>query len=76
MDGEPKKGNRRGSYEKFTPEIKSQIAKRAAEHGVASTVRYYSGRFLKKQLKESTVRTWRNLYLSEMRKRKRANQDM
>lgn len=56
MDGEsnslgPKKGKGRGSYGKFTGETKFQIAKRASEHGVTSTVRYYSSRFLDKQLK-------------------------
>ena len=49
----------RGSYEKFTAEIKAQIGRRAAEHGVASTVRFYANKFLDKQVKESTVRTWR-----------------
>lgn len=36
---------------------------------MASTVRYYSKSFLK----ESTVQTWKKVYLSEMRKRKRTN---
>ena len=32
----------RGSYEQFTAEEKERIGKRAAEHGVASTVRYFN----------------------------------
>ena len=32
----------RGPYERFTPEEKARIGKRAAEHGVAFTARYCS----------------------------------
>ena len=36
----------RGPYTKFTPEQKAEIGKRAAEHGVAATVRYFENDFL------------------------------
>ena len=32
---------KRGHYEKYTPEQKAMIGKRAAEHGVVAAVRYY-----------------------------------
>ena len=33
---------KRGSYDNFTPEEKARIAKRASEHGVTATIRYFS----------------------------------
>ena len=57
---------KRGQYTKFTPVVKLEIGKRAAEHGVAATIRYYFRRF---KLKESSVRTWRNAYTREIRTR-------
>ena len=50
---------KRGQYAKFTPELKLEIGKCAAEHGVAANIRYYSRRF---ELKESSIWTWRNAY--------------
>ena len=37
---------------------------------MASTVRYYVGK-LQEELKESSVRTWRNSYIAELKKKKR-----
>ena len=54
LDPEPVKGAR-GSYTKFTAEQKAGIRKRAAEHGVAATIRYFRKQF--PDLKESSVRT-------------------
>ncbi len=66
---EPVSATKRGSYVKFTPEQKAEVGKRAAEHGVAATVRYFGKRF--PGLKESSVRTWRNAYTLEIKKRRR-----
>ena len=44
-----------------------KIGQRAAEHGVASTIRYYASQF---SLKETTIRGWRDSYLQELKKRK------
>ena len=57
----------RGTYERFTADEKAQIAKRASEHGVAATARYCSKRYHGRMVKESSVRTWRNKYLSELK---------
>ena len=60
---------KRGSFEKYTPEQKAMIWKRAAEHGVAASVRHYMKEF--PNLKENTVRDWRNAYRLELKKRVR-----
>ena len=59
----------RGPYVKFLPEQKAEIGKRAAEHGVAATARYYNKRF--PGISESSVRTWRNAYTTELKKKRR-----
>ena len=58
----------RGSYEQFTPEEKLQMGKRAAERGMASTIRYFQKLFSDRAVKESSVRTWRNKYLKRLPK--------
>ena len=58
---------KRGTYAKLTADKKAEIRKRAAEHGVAATIRYYNKHSI--EVKESSVRTWRNAYTSEIRKR-------
>ena len=42
---ELQRGKTRGPYTKFTPEQKVEIGKRAAEHGVVTTVRYHKKQF-------------------------------
>lgn len=44
----------RGSYIKFSPEEKANIARYASEHGVSKAVKRYSD----KGVKESSVRDW------------------
>ena len=66
----------RGSYEQFTAEEKARIGKRAAEHGVTSTVRYFNKVFSDRVVKESSVRTWKKKYSREITKRKRAGQEL
>ena len=58
---------KKGQHEKYTPEQKNMIGKRAAEHGVASSVQHYIKGF--PSLKENTVRKWRNSYRLELKKR-------
>ena len=60
----------RGPYQKLSGPKRAEIGRRAAEHGVASTVRYYAGK-LPEELKESSVRTWKKLYIAELEKKKR-----
>ena len=74
-DGPKASTKKRGCYEQFTPEEKLQMGKRAAEHGVTSTVRYFHKRFSDCAVKESSVCTWRNKYLKEIAKRKRVGEE-
>ena len=56
---------KRGPYSKsFSPQIKAEIGRYAAENRVASTLRRYVSKH--PDLKESTVRTWRNMYSQEL----------
>ena len=65
----------RGPYTKFTAEQRATIGKRAAEHGVAATVRYYEKQYPNGNVKDSSVRTWRNAYTSEIKKRRREGRE-
>ena len=49
--------SKRGSYAKLTQQQKAEIGKRAAEHGIASTIRYCAKRLPDCPLKERSVRT-------------------
>ena len=50
---------------------KAEIGRRAAEHSVAATVRFYAQKLPDHVLKESSVRTRRNAYTREMQTRRR-----
>ena len=59
----------RGSYMKFTPEQKAQVARYALESGNKRAIVKYSKQW-GVDLKESTVRTWKTKYTEGLRKRK------
>ena len=52
----------RGKYSFTTPAQKYEVGKRAAEHGVTATIRYYAKKHPHLVLKESSVRRFKNLY--------------
>jgi len=56
----------RGSYFKLTPAQKFDVGKRAVEHGIAASIRYFEKKYPDLQLKETTVRRLKNLYQSEL----------
>lgn len=60
----------RGSYCVYTDDEKFLIGKRAAEMGVTSTIRHFKEKFSDRPLKESTVRTWKNKYVDELKEAK------
>ena len=62
------KTGERGPYGKLTPAQHYEIGKRAAEHGVASSIRYFKRKYQHLVLKETTVRRLKNLYISELKK--------
>jgi len=61
------KGSKRGEYQKFTSEDKAKIGKYASKNGVRNAARKFKG----KNLKESSVRDWRDLYLNELQDRRK-----
>ena len=48
----------RESYAKFADGQEAEISKRAAEHGIAPTIRHFTKKY--PDLRESSVRTWKN----------------
>ena len=52
-------------YWKFSPELRFEIGKCAAENGVSAMIRFYATKKL--ALKESSMRTWENsFYIREI----------
>ena len=51
------------------------MGKRAAKYGMASPVQYFHKLFSDRAVKESSVCTWRNKYLTENAKRKRLGEE-
>ena len=66
-----KEKRKRGPYAKFTDSQKALIGKRATEHGVTSSIRYFNKKYPEFDLRETTVRRFKNEYLTEMKKRRR-----
>ena len=56
---------KREEYTKLTSKEKAEIGKRASEHGIASTIRHLAKKY--PNLMESSVRTWKSIYLAEVR---------
>ena len=70
------KSSKRGHYDFYSPEEKAHIARRAAEHGVTATIRWYSRKYPKRPaLKESSVRTWKNKYTAEIIRKRKAGEE-
>ena len=59
----------RGPYVKLTASQRLEIAKRAAEMGTTSTIRYYKCKYPDLKLTEPTVRRLKNSYTFELKKR-------
>lgn len=66
---------KRGGYTKFSTKCRAEIAKYAAEHGVAATVRHFCTNGKYPNLKESSVRTWRNTYRAELERKRKMRDD-
>ena len=63
QDDKTSKSGKCGPYSKFSPQIKAEVGKQAAECGVAAVLRNNSKKY--PDLKESTIRTWKNVYLRD-----------
>ena len=65
----------RGPYLHLTPAQKFQIGRRASEHGINNTMRYYKKNFPDLPLKETSVRRFKDSYRESVKKRIRDTQD-
>ena len=65
--------NERGPYVKFSNEAYLVIARYAAENGLAASLRHFVSCF--PYLKESSIRTWRNLYQTELSRKRKVKDD-
>ena len=53
----------------LTPAQRFEVGKRAAEHGVTASLRYFAKKYPNLPLKETSVRRLKNLYQAEMKER-------
>ena len=67
------KNCKRGEYAKYSPAVKIELAKYAAQHGIMATLRHYAPKH--PGLKESTVRTWRDSYTAKLNLRVKRKED-
>lgn len=58
---------------RLSPKVKAEIGKRASECGTTSTIRYFAKKY--PDLKESSVRTWKNAYINEVKQRRKCGED-
>ena len=58
----------REPYLKLTPAQRYQIGKQAAEHGITTSIHYFKTKFPHLELKETSIRRLKKLYLSELLK--------
>ena len=68
------KPSKRGIYLKTSPEQQAEIAQYAAQHGNNAAVRYFSKK-LAVEVKSSSVSTWKNKYLKEMKRMTRSGEE-
>ena len=61
-EGEEVKKKPRGPYSSLTPAQKYEIGKRAAEHGVTASIRFYKNKYPHLAPKETTVQRLKNCY--------------
>ena len=59
----------RGPYKSYSPRVRLEIAEYACQHGVASAARVFS-RKLQRSVSEPTVRSIRDIYRQELRKKR------
>ena len=70
---EAEKSKKRGPYQSYSPTLRLEIGKYSCQHGVAAASRYFT-RKLKRSVSETTVRSIRDAYRKEL-KRKRMELD-
>ena len=68
------KGKKRSPYSFAMPEQKAKVAKYATENSTANSLHHFSKEF--PNLKESTVRGWKSVYLLELNRRAKEREDL
>uniref|UniRef100_A0A1X7SP85 HTH CENPB-type domain-containing protein n=1 Tax=Amphimedon queenslandica TaxID=400682 RepID=A0A1X7SP85_AMPQE len=66
--------SKRGDYMKLNIKEKAEIGRRAAEEGIASTIRNLAKKY--PNLKESTIQTWKSIYLAELKRRRTTKESL
>ena len=66
-DGDKRNANSRGPYTILMPAQKFEIGKRAAEVGSTATMRYYAKNYPALELKETSVRRFKNNYQTQLK---------
>ena len=66
-DGDKRNANSRGPYTILTPSQKFEIGKRAAEVGSTAAMRYYAKSYPALELKETSVRRFKNNYQTQLK---------
>ena len=66
-DGDKRNANLRGPYTILTPAQKFEIGKRAAEVGSTAAMRYYAKNYPALELKETSVRRFKNNYQTQLK---------
>ena len=68
-------GDKRGPYSKLTPGQKAMIGKRAAVYGVTASMRYFKNKYPDMELKETSVRRFKNSYLCEVKQKRKIDDE-
>jgi len=66
-DAQESKKRSRGPYLSLTPAQKYEVGKRAAEHGVTASMHYFAKKYPDLNLKESSVRRFKNAYQEQIK---------
>ena len=68
-------GDKRGPYSKLTPGQKAMIGKRAAVYGVTASMRYFKNKYPDMELKETSVRRFKNSYLCKVKQKRKIDDE-
>ena len=68
---------KRGSYEEIPPAKKANIAKYAAENGIAAAIQHFKTKeeYSQIDLKDSTMRGWKTFYCETLNSKNRMGDD-
>ena len=76
VESKTSKSEGRGQYKKVTPEDKFKVAEYASKNGVSAAIRHFKRTGTFTDLKESTVRGWKNAYCSKIEFARKRSPDL